>query len=306
MSGHEAIEAIKAETFDLVLMDYMMPVMNGVEAVEIIRGLEAGKELPIIALSANAIVGAKEMFLQTGFDDFISKPIEMSRLNDILAKWIPKEKQREFAADDDGAKSDAFDLQIDGVDIEKGLTLSGGSILLYLDIIATFSIECTKKLDELAKCIESEDIPLYTIHVHALKAACANIGAEILSKEAENLENAGNRHDAEFIRCNHEHFAANLARLLSDIKAATANLDKPITTDFDDDALFDAMRELKTALEGFDVAAIDRLGENLQDFTKHPIHGEVLSEILQLTFVSKYKQADALLNNILENKEELA
>jgi len=304
-SGQEAIDAIKAEKFDLVLMDYMMPMMSGVEAVKIIRELEVGKKLPIIALTANAIVGAKEMFLQTGFDDFISKPIEVTRLNDILTKWIPKEKQGDFAPATDKSQADTLDIHIDGIDTTKGLALSGGNIPLYLDLIATFGVECPKRLTELTRCYEAEDIPLYTIHVHALKTACANIGAEAVSKEAENLENAGDRRYVEFIRKHHSGFADKLARLLSGINEAMANTEKPGNADFDDDAVFSELSKLKTALESYNVAAIDRISENMQAFTQHPTYGKAVSEMLRLTFVSKYKQAGMLLNNILENQEEL-
>ena len=94
-SGAEAIEAVKSNYFDLVLMDHMMPNMDGVETVKIIRELSGGAyaSLPIVALTANAIVGVKEMFLENGFDDYLSKPIETAKLNEILATWLPKGKQ---------------------------------------------------------------------------------------------------------------------------------------------------------------------------------------------------------------------
>jgi len=305
-SGQEAIDAIKAEKFDIVLMDYMMPVMSGIEAVKIIRGLDAGKEIPIVALTANAIVGAKEMFLQTGFDDFISKPIEVARLNDVLIKWIPKEKQQQaiFALSADNAQC-TLDIQISGVDTVKGLALSAGNIPLYLDLIATFSIECEKKLAELTRCYEAEDIPLYTIHVHALKTACANIGADAVSKEAENLENAGDRRYMEFIRKHHGRFAENLTRLLSDINRAMASMETPDDTDYDDGDIFPELAELKAALEKYDIAAIDTISDNLQPLTRHPTHGEAIGEILRLAFISKYNEAGELLNDILTNQEVL-
>ena len=93
-SGREAIDEVQLSDYDLILMDHMMPEMDGFEAVDIIRSLsEKYAELPIIALTANTIVGSKEMFLQNGFNDFISKPIEFDKMSSILAKWIPKEKQ---------------------------------------------------------------------------------------------------------------------------------------------------------------------------------------------------------------------
>ncbi|MDR2593186.1 MAG: response regulator [Fibromonadaceae bacterium] len=96
-SGAEASEMVKANSYDLVFMDHMMPEMDGIEATKLIR--EMAKEnphyanLPIIALTANAVSGVKEMFLENGFNDFLSKPIDIINLNSILEKWLPKEKQ---------------------------------------------------------------------------------------------------------------------------------------------------------------------------------------------------------------------
>jgi len=93
-SGAEAIDAVNEKSYDIVFMDHMMPKMDGIEATKIIR--EKHTELPIIALTANAVVGTKEMFLSNGFNDFLSKPIDTIKLNAILGKWIPKEKQEKL------------------------------------------------------------------------------------------------------------------------------------------------------------------------------------------------------------------
>jgi signal transduction histidine kinase/CheY-like chemotaxis protein len=102
MSGSAAIEAVKKYSYDLVLMDHMMPQMDGIEATKLIREMGSENpsyaELPIIALTANAISGIKEMFLANGFNDFISKPIDTVKLNIVLARWIPKEKQEKLDA----------------------------------------------------------------------------------------------------------------------------------------------------------------------------------------------------------------
>ncbi|MCL2216356.1 MAG: ATP-binding protein [Defluviitaleaceae bacterium] len=300
-SGRDSIEAIKKDTFDLVLMDYMMPGMSGVEATKAMR--EAGARIPIIALTANAIVGAKEMFLETGFDDFLSKPIEVAFLNKILAKWIPKEKQQQadLAEVVDEAR---IEIHIDGVDTAKGLELSGGNDRLYMDLIATFGIECAKKLNELTRCFEAADIPLYTIHVHALKTACANIGASAVSEDAANLENAGERQDMKFIREYHDGFADNLVRLIANVNEVVAGMEKPNVVDCDDDFLIIGLTKLKTALENFDVGAIDSISKEIQDFKQHPTHGEAVREILRLVFISKYRQSGVLINKILKNQED--
>ena len=98
LSGLEAINAIAGKKYDLVFMDHMMPEMNGIEATTHIRALDTNDpyyaNVPIVALTANAVSGTKEMFLANGFSDFLSKPVDTIRLDSILEKWIPKEKQK--------------------------------------------------------------------------------------------------------------------------------------------------------------------------------------------------------------------
>ena len=95
-NGAAAVEAVQAEEYDLVFMDHMMPGMDGIEATTTIRNLESErfKKLPIVALTANAIAGMEEMFLKNGFNDYLSKPIDLRRLNAVLKRWIPAEKRK--------------------------------------------------------------------------------------------------------------------------------------------------------------------------------------------------------------------
>jgi len=89
-SGHEAIEKIKINTYDIVFMDHMMPGMDGTEAIREIRKLgQKYEKLPIVALTANVISGIKEMFIANGFNDFMAKPIRIQDMNEILKKWMP-------------------------------------------------------------------------------------------------------------------------------------------------------------------------------------------------------------------------
>jgi CheY-like chemotaxis protein len=96
LSGAEAIKMVKLYDYDLVFMDHMMPGMDGIEATAAIRKWEAEQNIrsgvPIVALTANAVVGMKELFLGKGFNDFLSKPIDISKLNEILERWITKDK----------------------------------------------------------------------------------------------------------------------------------------------------------------------------------------------------------------------
>jgi len=305
-SGRDAIEALVAGDYDLVFMDHMMPEMDGVEAVKIIRGLaaEMGEKyakLPIVALTANTIVGAREMFLQNGFDDFLSKPIETDKLNSILAKWIPKEKQRQASIELGGAAEEApINIDIEDVDTAKGILFSGGSARNYLETLAIFRKDGLKKRDELLLCLESRDLSLYTTYVHALKSACANIGATKLSEEAKILEAAGIKQDLDFIVKNNDGFMGGLEKLLANIgDVVKANTEKPGSETFDGEALKSLLAKLKAALENFDMIAIDEASSELQDFTNFADVGETLTGILQNAFVAKYEQAAAQTEELL-------
>ncbi|MCL2217128.1 MAG: ATP-binding protein [Defluviitaleaceae bacterium] len=309
LSGKEAVEAVVAGEYDLVLMDHMMPEMDGVEAVKIIRNLAAGMgarvgekyaKVPIIALTANAIVGAKEMFLQNGFNDFLSKPIEVSKLNGVLSKWIPKEKQK--SADPNQTEDppeEKLDISIPDVDVTKGIAFSGGSAVSYLDTLSVFRKDGLSKIKELANCLRDSNLTLYTTYVHALKSACANIGAGKISEEAKILEAAGLKEDLEFILGNNENFVSGLKKLLDDIGGViAANTAKP-DTGLSMDALKDGLAKLKTALENFDLGEIDEISETLQSFTTLPDIGEALGEMLQNVFVSRYKQAKLQIEELI-------
>jgi CheY-like chemotaxis protein len=105
-SGQEALRMVAENRYDLIFMDHMMPGMDGLEATEKIRSLPEGTEVPIVALTANAVTGVKELFLEKGMNDFISKPIEIQKLINVLERWIPKEKRLASAepSDERGAR----------------------------------------------------------------------------------------------------------------------------------------------------------------------------------------------------------
>jgi len=219
-NGREAVELVQARSFDLVLMDHMMPEMDGVEAVAYIRAL-GGRftELPIAALTANIVSGMKELFLASGFNDFISKPINTAALDALLRKWIPKGKQRKPREEAFAIKGQDRDagIKIAGVDTEHGIAMSGGAVDMYLRTLAIYREDGRRKIQELEACLEKGDLPMYTTHVQALKSATANIGAVDLTKLAEVLEMAGQLMDMDSVQARNAHFVSDLAILLDAI-----------------------------------------------------------------------------------------
>ncbi|GHV41356.1 hypothetical protein AGMMS49546_17060 [Spirochaetia bacterium] len=207
LSGEEAVKLVQQNHYDLVFMDHMMPGMDGIETVAAIRSLESPvKEIPIVALTANTVLGAKEMFLQNGFDDFISKPIDISRLNEILGKWIPASLKRgtdaAVAAREENPLPEAESpkLIIDGLDTARGLTMTGGTEEGYRNVLRAFLKEAEEQMPLFEQVPGEAVLPLFTIKVHAMKGATATIGAIDVSTSAAELEAAGKAGDLDTIR----------------------------------------------------------------------------------------------------------
>jgi signal transduction histidine kinase/DNA-binding response OmpR family regulator len=264
LSGAEAIKAVKAKNYDLVFMDHMMPEMDGVEATKLIREFS---DIPIIALTANAVSGTKEMFLSNGFNDFLSKPINMVKLNAILEKWVPKEKQEEPKEK-----------------IESDFSQKNTQIL------SVFHKDGTQMIEEIKKCLETENYSLYAIHVHGLKSAAANIGADKLSEQAKELEMACKRGDIAFIKAHNNVFLAALQTHLNSI-GETLQANKKSSVDFE--ALKNNLYKLKTALSAFDLATVDEAANALHEFE----HAE---NILQYTLIGEHDKAILAIDSLLK------
>lgn len=236
-SGQEALEKLNTPNFDCVFLDHMMPEMDGVETLHKIRQKPGMyyQSLPVIAFTANAIGGAREMFMAEGFSDFIAKPIELSVLERILRRYIPAQMQIPVAenetaeavqteknademttADPDSRKAagkDKLHLTKAGVDIEQALAYCGDEEG-FREIIAIFHAEGEKRRDNLARYFKQQDWKNYVICVHALKGNAKGIGAGELSEMAKELEMAGKENRIEYILEHHEAMMESHDRLL--------------------------------------------------------------------------------------------
>ncbi|MCL2286810.1 MAG: ATP-binding protein [Firmicutes bacterium] len=221
-SGNEAIKALEKKNYDIVFMDHKMPDMDGVETTQRIREMGVHnkyyKDVPIIALTANAITGVNEMFLSSGFNDFLSKPIDVIRLNKVLERWIPKDKQKKVTNKSIApARAEGGVILIDGLDVDTGISRTGGTIEFYIKCLSVFCDDGYKKIKEIEESLSNGDITLFVIHVHGLKSASAFIGADWLSRAASALEEAGKREDIAFIKLNTNKFLLSMKSLLDSI-----------------------------------------------------------------------------------------
>ncbi len=201
-SGQAAISMLRSKDFHLVFMDHMMPEMDGVEATKAIRAMEGDyyKKLPIIALTANAVNGARDMFLSSGFNDFMPKPIEMSSLDRMLKTWLPKElikapsgEMRYPGVDRRKPRTQSSEPEKkDGlISVETGIFYTGGDKDAYNDILGVYVRKSGEKLEQIKSLFENKDWKNYVIEVHALKSSSLTIGSKQLSELAKELELAG-------------------------------------------------------------------------------------------------------------------
>jgi signal transduction histidine kinase/DNA-binding NarL/FixJ family response regulator/HPt (histidine-containing phosphotransfer) domain-containing protein len=236
-SGREAINLVQNNEYDMVFMDHMMPEMDGVEATGEIRKLGGKyKQLPIIALTANAVQGVKEMFLSNGFNGFISKPIDMQEMYGILKSWLPPEKIQEREKEDktkaaDGKTSSAFlnaMNKISEINTEIGLSRVSGMENMYRETMELFNKKIVPECDAMAAKINNGDIKYFSVLIHAMKSVLSTIGAMNLSETASRLETASKNDDVEFCTQRFPDFMDKLLILHEELSAIFPNAEAAI------------------------------------------------------------------------------
>ena len=237
LSGREAVERCASTAYDVVFLDHMMPGFDGVQTLKKIRELQDGalQDLPVIALTANTVSGAREMFRSEGFTEFVPKPIERTVLERVLRRVLPKrfiqygegpaeapeaeeaapartppeaagKAEPKTAAKEEAPEEAAspYDrLSQAGINVELGLNYCGGDEKFFQKMLSMFLAQSEGKRGEIVSLYEAGNWADYAIKVHALKSTALTIGAEALSAQAKELELAGKRGDVEFIRANH-------------------------------------------------------------------------------------------------------
>lgn len=250
LGGQEALDKLGSMEYDCVFLDHMMPDMDGVETLHKIRQKPGAyfQSLPVIAFTANAIGGAREMFMEEGFDDFIAKPIELSVLERMLQRYIPKQKQVEVEAQEqeektcsgddktragtDGAFSgtDAWTEQTSsgstpeaeglealtraGINISQGISYCGDREGLR-EIIAMYHAQGAGRSSQLKQLFEEQNWKNYAITAHALKSNSRGIGANDLAELAFGMEMAGKENRIEYILEHHAEFMKKHEELLA-------------------------------------------------------------------------------------------
>ncbi len=236
-SGQESIDICREKVFDIIFMDHMMSGMDGVEAMKRIRTDVAGLNgsIPVVALTANAMSSAKQMFLAEGFDGFVSKPVEIEELERVLKQVLPKSALS--YVDENGVVDEAPDepdpepvpapseekdfmteLRKSGIDTDAGLKYCVGDKDFYKSLLIQFATESADKIGSMKKYYNVRDWHNYEILVHALKSTAKMIGIADLSEKAKALELAAKGNEEPFILDHHEQMVRDYGRITADIR----------------------------------------------------------------------------------------
>lgn len=268
-SGKEAIDMISNKKYDIVFMDHMMPELDGVETTHIIRRFhEEYSEVPIIALTANAVSGTREMFLSEGMNDFVAKPIELKIIVSKIRHWLPAEKIKIAQIEERTQEEEmGCHLQIEGLDTEYALKLVGEEKLYWI-VLKEYYQAIEKKKELISKYEQMEDWKAYTVEVHALKSASRQIGALELADEAERMEKAGKEVNATQIhKCTpgllrqYERYQKILAPYFEEEKDRKIER-KNITSE----KLKELFEELREALDSLDMDGMERVMKKMEDY----------------------------------------
>ncbi|MDR1080413.1 MAG: response regulator [Deltaproteobacteria bacterium] len=303
LSGAEAIRLAGTTCYDIVFMDHMMPEMDGIETTKAMREMFPDHYLnaPIIALTANAVVGMRDMFLNSGFSDYLAKPIQISKLNDMMERWIPHGKRDPDAPPPRrGCGGDSPDFEIGGLNVPRGLAMTGGSKAVYLEVLSLFCKDAAARLEELDAPSGGHDPGEFINHTHSLKSALSSIGAEGLSNEAAALEDAGRNGEAELIGAALGGFRESVAGLIGSVLAflgecPAGSAGTPVDPVSLDDGL---LCRLQTALDSEDIAEVDTILDGLCRGASGTGSAAVLEEISDCVLLSEFGKASAMVGRL--------
>lgn len=241
LSAAEGLKLIRQHSYQLLLIDHMMPEMDGIEMLQHVKTMDGGiyKDIPAVAITANALSGAKQTYLDAGFCGYLSKPIDPERFEQIIKDNLPQEYVTECEDGNgdtatEGQETDgtsdpkqAEEWSIPGIDIAKALSYIGGSRELYISLLQTYLDGSEERIRKLEECKNKEDIFNYDITIHGLKGISASIGADSMAVAAAGLEEACKDPQTAmtYIQMNHDQAVSRYRELLEQIKKWLANIE---------------------------------------------------------------------------------
>ncbi len=279
--GIEGLRLAAEKKYDVIFLDHMMPEKDGIETLHELRAREKdpNRETPTVCLTANAISGAREQYLAAGFDDYLTKPIDPARLEEMLMQYLPPEKLREAAADapaEEEAPAPAAD--VDGIDAAAGMANCGGADT-FRSALELFYRSVGAKADEIEGFWHGGDLKNYTVKVHALKSSARTIGAMELSERAKAMEDAGNAGDAAAIDEKTPELLALYRSYLEKLEPLFDGGEDESLPPVDADALAEAYAALAECAEMMDYDMAEMALDSLKGYRLPPEDAKRMDEI---------------------------
>ena len=315
--GNRALALTKDKKYDIIFLDHMMPGKDGIETLKEVKVQAEGKnaETPEVCLTANAISGSREIYTAAGFDEYLTKPIDAERLEELLLSFLPEEKitkteqSRTEATGADGENDEDGGVVIppeleklgeqDWIDVEAGVRNSG-SAEAYMPLLGIFYSSIAEKTEELERFYAQNDIQNYTIKVHALKSSARIIGAAQFGEKAQKLEDAGKSGDIAYIRENHAAFLKefqSFSEPLSLLFEKEETSDKPAA----DPELMEAVfEELRLAADDMDCDRLEGILQEMEEYSIPDKYAELWKKIREATENYDYGRVSELIPQCIE------
>jgi CheY-like chemotaxis protein len=294
--GQQALDLLAKDNFDGVLMDCQMPVMDGYEATGKLREQERFKDLPILAMTANAMAGDREKVLAAGMNDHIAKPINVEEMFTIMARWItPSEPQEEiFIPETEEITTEQEIPELPGINVAAGLATTQNNHKLYRKLLLKFRKSETDFIDTFRKAMTDDDMEAAQRYAHTLKGVAGNIGAEEVQQAAAALESACKENSTPEKL---DQLLEQVAAALSPMLAGLAVLEQTGTVTQTQDQAVDLEKrdalvsQLRALLEDDDTDAADVI-EQLEEMAGTGDHTRVLQQLA--TAIGEYDFDQAL------------
>ncbi|MBO4883116.1 MAG: response regulator [Lachnospiraceae bacterium] len=214
--GIKMLEMCRKKKYDLILLDHMMPEPDGIEALAMLRkdDTSLNKDTVVVVLTANAVDGSRKMYIDAGFADYLTKPIDSALLEATVKKYLPPEKIAPLADQsepDEGEDEELYEIEkklskIEGLDVEVAMNHAGYDEVILEEVVSTIASGCDDMIASLRKALEDEDYDSYHRDAHSVKGLMATIGLSSLSERAKKHEFAARDMDTEFIKKDCEGF----------------------------------------------------------------------------------------------------
>ena len=304
-SGLECLGLVQKKKYDIIFLDHMMPNMDGIETLKAMVKLTGNlnEGTPVISLTANAIRGAREQYLEAGFQDYLTKPINCAKLEEMIIKYLPQDKLTVLTAEESALEAEAAEevhlpdwlMSAEGLDSEAGLRHCG-SVSAYLDVLSVFATSIQRTAQEIEGYFQSEDWKSYTTKVHALKSTAKIIGADELSERARRLEDAGSAGYIDEIRQDHralmELYLTYAEKLSPMLPQEEDTHDKPPIDPAELTEAFEAMSEMAAA---FDYDSLQFIFESLNEYQLPEKEAALYKEIKSAAAVPDWDKVKELL-----------